>query len=45
MILYQLATQLAIKKEDAENGVVDIGVDPIQTAATGGVPVFVGKNR
>lgn len=45
MILYQLATQLAIKKEDAENGVVDIGVDPIQTVATGGVPVFVGKNR
>lgn len=45
MILYQMATQLAIKKEDAENGVVDIGVDPIQTTATGGVPVFVGKNR
>lgn len=45
MILYQLATQLAIKKEDAENGVVDIGVDPIQTVALGGVPVLVGKNR
>jgi hypothetical protein len=45
MTLYQLATQLALKKEDAENGVVDIGVDPIQTAALGGVPVLVGKNR
>ena len=45
MILYQLATQRASKKEDAENGVVDVGVDPIQTAALGGIPVFVGKNR
>ena len=45
MILYQLATQRAAKKEEAENGVVDIGVDPIQTAALGGIPVFVGKNR
>ena len=45
MTLYQLATQLALKKEDAENGVVDIGVDPIQTVALGGVPVLVGKNR
>jgi hypothetical protein len=45
MILYQMATQRASKKEEAENGVVDIGVDPIQTAALGGIPVFVGKNR
>ena len=45
MILYQLATQRASKKEDAENGVVDVGVDPIQTLALGGIPVFVGKNR
>lgn len=45
MILYQLATQRATKKEEAENGVVDIGIDPIQTTAQGGIPVFVGKNR
>lgn len=38
MILYQLATQRAAKKEDAENGVVDIGVDPITSLP-------VGKNR
>jgi hypothetical protein len=38
MILYQLATQRAAKQEEAENGVVDIGVDPIT-----GLPV--GKNR
>jgi hypothetical protein len=45
MTLYTLATQLGFKKEEAENGVVDIGVDPLQTAALGGIPVFVGKNR
>jgi hypothetical protein len=38
MILYQLATQQAIKKEEAENGVVDVGINPIT-----GLPV--GKMR
>ena len=38
MIFYQLATQRGMKFEDASNGVVDIGVDPIT-----GLPV--GKNR
>lgn len=45
MIFYQLATQRGLKFEEASNGVVDIGVDPIQTAATGGIPILVGKNR
>lgn len=38
MVLYQLATQLALKKEDIENGVVDIGIDPITSLP-------IGKNR
>ena len=45
MIFYQLATQRGLKFEEASNGVVDIGVDPIQTAAAGGIPILVGKNR
>lgn len=45
MILYTLATQRAVKQEEAENGVIDIGIDPIQTAAQGGIPALVGKNR
>lgn len=45
MIFYQLATQRGLKFEEAANGVVDIGIDPIQTAAAGGIPILVGKNR
>ena len=38
MILYQIATQRGAKQEEAENGVVDIGIDPITSLP-------VGKNR
>ncbi len=38
MIFYQLATQRGLKFEEASNGVVDIGINPIT-----GLPV--GKNR
>jgi hypothetical protein len=38
MVLYQLATQQGMKIEEAQNGVVDIGVDPITSLP-------IGKNR
>jgi hypothetical protein len=38
MIFYQLATQKGLKFEDAANGVVDIGINPITLLP-------VGKNR